>query len=149
LAQHAGLAALSNGAMTVTAADLLAAIDQAVLQMKGRIPRESLAHLSNLLRQRAESLIPVLASVARHPDGRFTQDDITAVAGGPLETARALTLLERLARECVLIRHDGDAAGQYRFIDPNIAPLLLLLAVRSAPEGVAGGVTAGKAKAAE
>jgi len=149
LAQHAGLAALSNGHMTVTAADLLSAIDQAVLQMKGRIPRESLAHLSDLLRQRAESLIPVLAGVARNPDGRFTQDEITAVSGGPLETARALTLLERLARECVLIQHDGDTAGHYRFIDPNIAPLLLLLAVRSTPEHGAGGAGAAKAKAAE
>jgi hypothetical protein len=134
LAQHAGLCALSAERMSITSADLLAAIDQAVLEMKGRIPRESLSHLSRLLRQRAENLIPILARVAGNPDGRFSQDDITAAPGGPLETARALALVERFARECVLIRHDGDAAGRYRFIDQTIAPLLWLVAVRSAYE---------------
>lgn len=133
LAQHAGLAALTLGRTTVNRTDVMTAVDNALAEMKGRIPRRSWAHLNRVISEGADSLLGPLAAVARAENGRFTSEDIKTASMGPLDMARAQALVDRLAREGVLImRESDDVGGQYRFIDQNVLPYLWLKAVRTA-----------------
>ena len=133
LAQHAGLAALTQGKMSVSRVDVMTAVDSALAEMKGRIPRRSWAQLSRVINEGADALLGPLAAVARAENGRFTSEDIKTASMGPLDMARAQALVDRLAREGVLVmRESEDAGGQYRFLDQNVLPYLWLKAVRGA-----------------
>ena len=133
LAQHAGLAALTQGRMSVSRADVLTAVDNALAEMKGRIPRRSWAQLSRVMAEGADNLLGPLAAVAKAENGRFSSEDIKTASLGPLEMARAQALVDRLAREGGLIVREGDeTVGQYRFLDQNVLPYLWLKAVRGA-----------------
>jgi hypothetical protein len=128
LAQHSALAALAQSRLEVTDEDVHAAIDAALVQMSGRMPRSAVTQLSSITDDSSRGVLKALALLAMLDNGRFSLDDLKAATSGPLEAARLQALVERMAREGGSVTM-GDAEGQrYWFADATIAPYLWLLA---------------------
>lgn len=128
LAQHAALAALADARLQVQAQDVRAAIDEALAQMSGRMPRTAVTQLTTMTEDAPENLLGGLARLALADNGRFTLEDINASASSALEGARLTAFVERMAREGGPIFPVEGEAGRYAFTDASIAPYLWLLA---------------------
>ncbi len=133
LSQHACLAALARSSLTVTCADVLSAMTEALAEMKGRAQRRTLMEIAKCQRDDSHIILGRLSGLALASNGRFSIAGICDLF--PADTARVREIVEELAAEGVLIESKSDEFGnQFRFTDQNVLPYLWLLSVRASFE---------------
>jgi Cdc6-like AAA superfamily ATPase len=131
LCQHAGLSALADARLTVGESDVLAAITEALHEMKGRVPRRALAEIARCMRDGAYDVLGPLSGVAQLSNGQFSANDIAAAFPGVTDGA-ARSLVDRLAESGILIERRIDEFGDhFRFVDQNVLPYLWLLSAQA------------------
>jgi hypothetical protein len=134
LAQHSALAALGQGRLDVLNEDVNVAIEGALAQMSGRMPRSAVLQLTSITDESSKGILRALARLAMLDNGRFAVEDIKAATTTPLEAARLQALVERMVREGGPITVRDGESGRYWFPDATIAPYLWLLAFTRATE---------------
>lgn len=133
LSHHAGLIALGEGRMAVTAGDVDGAILEVLRELEGRISRRSRAQVARCVPDASPSSVAAVAVAAQSSGGIFTLDDIAASEGGPEHLARCEHLIECLVAEGLAMSapREGDGRPAWRFAEDSVAPYLWLLAARA------------------
>ncbi len=133
LSRHAGMAALERRSLSVTGADVHAAVGEALAEMKGRAHRRTLIEIARCERDGSHLVLGRLSGLAQVGNGGFSKAGIDALF--PANAGRAREIVDRLAADGVLIEaHDDEFGNQYRFPDQNILPYLWLLAAQARME---------------
>lgn len=129
LAHRAGLTAVDAGRATVTDKDVANANAEAVNEARGRISRRSQVQIDQRVEKGMLGALGVLAGAAQMTGGLFSSDDLSELHADPIDISGARTLLDRLAREDVLIESVEDEFGRrYRFAEESVPTYLWLLA---------------------
>lgn len=132
ISHHAGLIAVDDGRLQVTADDISAAIAEALGELRGRISKRSQIQIANSVNDRSQKMLGVLAGAAQSAGGQFNIDDIAAIAGSDDLAAKCKVLVDNLADNGLLIEADEDEFGPcYRFIEESVPAYLSLLAAQS------------------
>jgi hypothetical protein len=133
LSQHAGMVALGRNSLTVSVADVHAAVAEALAEMKGRAHRRTLIEISKCERDGSHLFLGSLSGLAQVGNGGFSSAGINALF--PDKAARVREMVERLAADGVLVEaHEDEFGNQFRFPDQNILPYLWLLAAQARME---------------
>jgi Cdc6-like AAA superfamily ATPase len=134
LSRHAGMLALAQGSLSVVAADVHAAVAEALMEMKARAHRRTLIEIAKCERDGSHLFLGRLSGLAQVGNGGFSNAGINALFPG--NAARVRELVARLAADGVLVEaHEDEFGNQYRFPDQNILPYLWLLATQARMEG--------------
>ncbi len=131
ISHHAGLKALDEERTDVTEADVSAAADEALEELRGRISRRSQLQIRDAVTHGGLEALGTLAAAAQATGGRFNLADIAAVSGDAEERTLNLRLVDTLADEGMLIQAAEDEYGRrYRFIEASVPAYLWLLSGR-------------------
>jgi Cdc6-like AAA superfamily ATPase len=132
LSHHAGLAALDEGRLVVSAGDAAAAVVESLGELNGRISRRSQARIIAAVRDRSLKLLGPIAGLAQTGGGQFDAQDIDGVFDEKVLAAQARALLASLVADGALIElHEDEIGVHYRFVEETVAPYLWLLAAQA------------------
>lgn len=127
LSNRAGLAALDDGRMSVTAADATIATLEAVAEVRGRITRRAQVQLDECIADGMLGPLGTLAGIAQYAGGHFTQNDITGLKLGSEGQAKISSLIAGLSANRTLLEWcDDDLGSGYRFIEGTVPAYLWL-----------------------
>ncbi len=131
ISHHAGLKALDDQRSVVSEADVSAAADEALEELRGRISRRSQLQIRDAVTHGGLEALGTLAAAAQATGGRFTLTDIAAVSHDAEEKTLNTRLVDTLAEEGMLIQAAEDEYGRrYRFIEASVPAYLWLLSGR-------------------
>lgn len=129
LGHHASLTALEQMRTTVTRADVVAAVRNALNEFRGRVSRTTMTQIEACASEGQLPYLGVLAGAAQMSGGHFELDEIRALIPGSENAARAERLVEGLAERKSLIEYrHGAQPASYRFMDEASIPYIWLLA---------------------
>lgn len=132
LSQRAGLVALANQRMMVTSADVEEAIDQALGEIDGRLPRQTRASVVGWVRDGFLPVLGPLAGRAIATGGAFAPSEVPSIFPDAEQAKRAVAEIDRLTAQGILISQTGPRLGQHlQFADRNGLLYLWLLGVHS------------------
>lgn len=122
LCHHAGHAALDDGRNVIASGDVARAVDLAVAEFEGRVPKPAQAQVRRLFDQgRAESMA-LAARTALATDGVFSAADM--VAAGELTARKAEEIIDVLASEGLLRPAMDGGEGRYSFVEDGLPTLI-------------------------
>ena len=132
LCHHASHLAIEQGRMTVKTQDVSSAISEALHEFESRTAKRSRAQITACLREISLEALGVLANASQSTGGRFSQDDIAAVAAGADEQAKSRALADSLVAKRLLLEAGEDDDGRfYNFVDESVPPYLRLLSAQA------------------
>ena len=132
LCHHASHLAIEQGRMTVTTADVTAAVNEALQEFESRTAKRSRAQIATCLRETPITTLGLLASSAQSAGGSFNADDIGVVVAHADELARCKALAESLVSKRMLLEAGEDDDGRfYSFVDESVPPYLRLLSAQA------------------
>lgn len=145
LCHHAALAALEENRTVVQPSDLAVSIEQALIELRDRIPASVQALVDNLRKKGAGRHLATLAATSMQCGGDFTATMFEEAGATPAEAAACKRIVDELAAqgELIKVRHE-DEERHYTFLEDGVPPYLWLLcmheqlnAPQAAPDRVA------------
>jgi hypothetical protein len=128
LCHHAAMHAIDAGRSTTTAEDVSAAVDEALAEIRARMPKHVLLQIDRMTSEGAGRMLSVLAGASLEAGGEFDATDIQAMSEKAAEGASAKRLAEQLAGERVLLEPRDDVYGRrYCFLEESLGPYLWFL----------------------
>ncbi|OAN66847.1 ATP-binding protein [Sphingomonas sp. TDK1] len=131
LAHHAALEALDQGRLTVDAGHLRRAIDQAIIEIEGRMAPRTVLDMRKLVGGRYDPLVAALAEASRSIDGWFGARAVVELL--PASTVTAAQLEQELAgltAQLGLETEMQDGERRFRFNDDSLPVYLWLMVGR-------------------
>lgn len=126
-----GLSALDEGRTVVGRDDVAAGASVALSELLGRISKRSQTQIAGCVQQGAHRVLGPLAGAAQLTGGVFDQAVIKSLWPDNDRSAKARSLVDRLASQNVLLQVQEDDSGRrYRFVESSVPPYLWLLAAR-------------------
>ena len=129
LGQHAGLAAVDRGALSVGRDDVATAVDQVAREFRYRVSSSS-RHQAEKAKADGEGLeIGRLAWLTLTAGGRLEPDSVASLAGSTTDEA-VVRLRSLAARHALVEQIPDDPAGAFRFREEAVPVLLWMEQVR-------------------
>ncbi|MGH6987034.1 MAG: AAA family ATPase [Caulobacteraceae bacterium] len=129
IGHHAALVAIEAGRTEVVEADVRAATNEALAELKGRISLRSQAQIARSLDKGLLNSLGAVAGAAQSSGGQFNLEDIEVLYATGEEADRRRKALEDLAEEGGLIEvHEDETGRHFRFTDEAVTSYLWLLA---------------------
>jgi hypothetical protein len=133
LSHHAALTALDAGRTKVTHADVAAAAEAALEELRSRLSRRSQWHIEETVKRGGLAALGGIAAAAQSASGRFTPEDLALRAPNPEEKELQTRMAETLTQQGALLKEANDEYGRgYAFIEASVPPYLWLLALKTA-----------------
>jgi hypothetical protein len=131
LSHRSALMAIDEGRLSVSAADVAFATEEAVEEFKGRISRRSQQQIAELVKKGYLPVLGALAGAAQSTGGWFSAEDVTSVHAGQSAIDDSKAFAARLAETRTLLEIGDDGHGPgYRFIEATVPVYLWLLAAK-------------------
>ena len=128
LCHHAAMHAIDAGRSTTTAEDVSAAVDEALIEIRARMPKHVLQQIDRMMSEGAARMLSVLAGASLEAGGEFDATDIATMSDKAAEGASAKRLAEQLASERVLLETRDDVYGRrYCFLEESLGSYLWFL----------------------
>lgn len=128
LCHHAGLSAIDAGRTTVMSANVSAAVDDSVHELRARMAKGVRLQVDRLRNEGAGKLLTLLAGASLAAGGDFDAGDIDELAQKNADAAAARRLAEQLAAEKMLLESRDDAYGiRYAFVEESLPSYLWFL----------------------
>lgn len=126
ICHHAGHAALDQGRGAVAPADVVNAVDRAIVEFQGRIPTPAQTHVRRLFEQGRQDALAMTARAALAADGVFDAADIES--SSEISARKAQDAIEALLAERLLKPVQGDDVSQrYAFVEEGLPTLIWMI----------------------
>lgn len=127
ICHHAGHAALDGGRSVVTAADVISAVNRAILEFQGRIATPAQTHVRRLFDQGRQEALAVTARAALAADSVFDAHNVQTV--NEITLKKAQDAIEALVAERLLKLVHGEDAGEqrYAFVEDGLPTLVWMM----------------------
>ena len=131
LCHHAALEALDQGRLTVDLGHLRRALDQAILEIEGRMSPRAVLEMRKFVGGRYDPLVAALGEASRSTDGWFTgQAVVELLPGSTITAAQVEQELDALSRQLGLESDAQDGERRFRFNDDSLPVYLWLMVGR-------------------
>ncbi len=128
---HAGLVALDDGRMSVSAADVRGALDRALTEIESRLTRPMVQEVQSLFDAGHGAQLAAVAGVSLRMGGEFEFDDLKAEVG-EADYAACKRLVEKLVGERRMLELVNDQYRKgYVFIEEGVRQYLWFLGARA------------------
>lgn len=131
LCHHSALEALDQGRLTVDAGHLRRALDQAILEIEGRMPPRAVIEMRKFVGGRYDPLVAALGEASRSADGWFSgQAVVDLLPGASVTAAQVEQELAQLTGQLGLETETQDGECRFRFTDDTLPVYLWLMVGR-------------------
>lgn len=131
LCHHSALEALDQGRLTVDAGHLRRALDQAILEIEGRMPPRAVIEMRKFVGGRYDPLVAALGEASRSADGWFSgQAVVDLLPGASVTAAQVEQELGQLTGQLGLESETQDGERRFRFTDDTLPVYLWLMVGR-------------------
>lgn len=131
LCHHAALEALDQGRLTVDLGHLRRALDQAILEIEGRMSPRAVLDMRKFVGGRYDPLVAALGEASRSSDGWFNGQAVVDLLPGTSVTAGQIEQeLDALSRQLGLESDRQDGERRFRFNDESLPVYLWLMVGR-------------------
>ncbi|WP_165843964.1 ATP-binding protein [Phenylobacterium kunshanense] len=122
LCHHAGHAALDDGRNVVQPADVARAVDMAVTEFEGRLPKPVQAHVRRLFDQGRAEVLALAARAALSSDGIVSAAEIAA--SGEITARKAEEIINALVAEGLLRPNLDGGDERFAFVEDGLPTLI-------------------------
>ncbi len=131
ICHHSGLNAIEAARSTVLPDDVLAALDEAILELRARLPKNIQMQMDRMIAEGTGRLLTLIAGASLKAGGAFGVAEIEADAGKSATCEAAKKLVEQLASEKLLVERRDDAYGRhYCFQEEGLAQYFWFLGTK-------------------
>ncbi|WP_010542643.1 ATP-binding protein [Sphingomonas elodea] len=131
LCHHAALEALDQGRLTVDVGHLSRALDQAILEIEGRMAPRTVVDMRKFVGGRYDPLVAALAEASRSVDSWFdARTVVDLLPGAPVSAVQVEQELATLAGQLGLEAEMEDGVRRFRFTDDSLPVYLWLMVGR-------------------
>lgn len=131
LCHHSALEALDQGRLTVDSGHLRRALDQAILEIEGRMPPRSVIEMRKFVGGRYDPLVAALGEASRSADGWFGgRAVVDLLPSASVTAAQVEQELAQLTGQLGLETETLDGERRFRFTDDTLPVYLWLMVGR-------------------